>query len=284
VSSGSDCAWIDFIIMPPPPVTTAYAGPDAVSCGTAPYTTQGGATLYNIVNWMSSGSGYFDNQQSLDAVYHPSDADVNSGSVILGLTAYYSGGTQVTDEMELALTAEPVAFAGNDNAVATGSSYTLSDAVAENYTDILWTSNGDGAFDDATIMNPTYTPGSDDIINGEVTLSMMVIGEAPCGNMTDDMLLTVGINTGVIEQDGYNLALYPNPNNGTFNIELKGQNIQNVSITIYNILGDVIYWEDQITLEGAYSSQLSIEADPGLYFIRVEGENLLINQKITIRK
>lgn len=284
VSSGSDCAWIDFIIMPPPPVTTAYAGPDAVSCGTAPYTTQGGATLYNIVNWMSSGSGYFDNQQSLDAIYHPSDADVNSGSVMLGLTAYYSGGTQVTDEMELALTAEPVAFAGNDNAVATGSSYTLSDAVAENYTDILWTSNGDGTFDDATIMNPTYTPGSDDIINGEVTLSMMVIGEAPCGNMTDDMLLTVGINTGVIEQDGYNLALYPNPNNGTFNIELKGQNIQNVSITIYNILGDVIYREDQITLEGAYSSQLSIEADPGLYFIRVEGENLLINQKITIRK
>ncbi len=284
VGGGEDCGWIDFIIMPPPPVTTAFAGPDAVTCGTDPFETQGGATLYNIVNWSTTGSGWFENQQTVDAIYHPSEDDVTSGSVALTLTAYYAGGTQVADEMELTIMAPPVAFAGDDNSVNTGNAYTISDATAENYTELLWSTNGDGTFDDATMMNPTYTPGNNDISNGEVTLSLTATGELPCGEMTDDMLLTISINTGIVEKDGYQVSLFPNPNSGSFNLELKGTEQDNLSVRIYNTLGDAVYSAENISFEGKYDKVINLDVEPGMYYIRIEGENLLINEKIMIRK
>lgn len=41
-----------------------------------------------------------------------------------------------------------------------------------NQTSMEWTTSGDGAFDDATIINPVYTPGTQDIENGRVTLTL----------------------------------------------------------------------------------------------------------------
>ncbi|MCB2221348.1 MAG: T9SS type A sorting domain-containing protein [Bacteroidetes bacterium] len=284
VSTGSDRGWVDFIIMPPPPVTTAYAGPDAVSCGTDAFETQGGATLYNIVNWMSSGSGTFENQQSLEAVYHPSTQDVENGSVMLSLTAYYTGGTQIEDEMELTINQPPVAFAGEDHTVNPGNSYTISDASAENYTSVLWTTSGDGTFDDASLVNPSYTPGTNDITAGEVGLTMMAIGNLPCGEVEDDMLLTIGTTTGIIEKDGYQVALFPNPNSGKFTLELNGKQSESVSIHIYNALGDAVYTLENIELNGHYLNEFLLDVDPGMYYIRVEGQNILINEKIMIQK
>ena len=51
---------------------------------------------------------------------------------------------------------------------------------------ILWTSSGDGTFNDATIEDPIYTPGTADIAgtNTVVTLTMTV-SNAPCADATD---------------------------------------------------------------------------------------------------
>jgi hypothetical protein len=64
-------------------------------------------------------------------------------------------------------------------------------ASANNQASILWTTQGDGTFNNATIQNPVYTPGTADIANGSVTLSMQAIGQVGCGNQTDDILLTI---------------------------------------------------------------------------------------------
>lgn len=51
-----------------------------------------------------------------------------------------------------------------------------SSAEAENYESLMWTSNGDGSFDDETIEMATYTPGSEDIVNGIVQLTLTAVG------------------------------------------------------------------------------------------------------------
>ncbi|MCD4744861.1 MAG: T9SS type A sorting domain-containing protein [Bacteroidales bacterium] len=98
VSTGQDCAWIDYIVLPP--ATTAYAGIDDEICEGNPYTLSGKAEYYNLLNWTSSGTGTFENNGTLTPVYTPSIDDINAGHVTLTLTAFSEYG-QVSDDMIL---------------------------------------------------------------------------------------------------------------------------------------------------------------------------------------
>jgi hypothetical protein len=189
VSSGSDCGWIDYIVLPAPPMTTAYAGMDAIICEGDSHQCEGAATLYNAILWTTSGSGSFDDNQSLSPVYTPGTLDVENGSVVLTLTAYSPDNT-VTDNMTLTITGAPVANAGEDTSICSDAVYSLVNAAAENYVTVAWVTNGDGFFDDANLINPVYTPGAADLSAGTVTLGFTVTGSDPCGTATDEIILT----------------------------------------------------------------------------------------------
>ena len=186
VSSGSDCAWIDFIVLPAPPVTTAYAGPDDEVCAGSSYQTDGVATLYNLVNWTTSGTGTFDDSQTLEAVYSPSDEDLTNGSVVLTLTAY-SPDTEISDDMLLTIAAAPEAYAGEDMQACSEDPLGLTEAMATNATSVLWLTSGDGYFSDNQIVNPVYLPGDNDVQNGMVTLTFNVSGSNACDDAADDI-------------------------------------------------------------------------------------------------
>ena len=51
--------------------------------------------------------------------------------------------------------------------------------------EILWSTDGDGSFDDPTIEHPTYSFGDNDILNGTVTLAMTAIGGESDQELTD---------------------------------------------------------------------------------------------------
>ncbi|MBU2649533.1 MAG: gliding motility-associated C-terminal domain-containing protein [Bacteroidetes bacterium] len=92
----------------------------------------------------------------------------------------------------------PSAAAGPDDVIAEGMDYTLN-GNASYYNVILWTSSGDGTFDDPSILNATYTPSFQDISNGSVMLSLTASAQAPCpGDSTDSMLLTIASGTTAI--------------------------------------------------------------------------------------
>ena len=458
VSTGGDCAWVDFIVLPAPPMTTAYAGQDGNICEGDTYQCQGSATLYNVVNWTTSGTGTFDNSQTLNPVYTPTVYDIFLGTVTLTLTAYNDGGN-VADNMELNIHSAPVAFAGedavvcgdspfeiaeataenyvsvewmtagdgtfddihiinpvytpgsldieagsvnltfkvmgnspcgdamdeimlsytspatafagndnqicstdtyqiagaeasnytsvmwstagdgsfddntqmnplytpgvsdiaagsvtltltavandpcpeamagmvltieqaptvfagNDNEINSDETYTISDATAENYSTVSWSTSGDGSFDNMGIINPTYTPGANDILAKEVTLTFTVNGNDPCGSVTDNMVLAIN-ELGIGEINGYKLAVFPNPNNGHFTIDLSGNSNSEVSLKIFNELGGLVYEKQLISIKANFSEIIDLDVDQGIYYIRVEGNDVLINKKIIIRK
>ena len=55
---------------------------------------------------------------------------------------------------------------------------------ATDWISVEWTTSGDGTFDDPYILEPIYTPGSDDITNGNVVLTLTA--EDSEGSMADD--------------------------------------------------------------------------------------------------
>jgi hypothetical protein len=61
---------------------------------------------------------------------------------------------------------------------------------ANNYTELLWVTNGDGFFDDPTILNPVYTPGGSDITFGYVELCL-IASDGTKAEIEDCMAITI---------------------------------------------------------------------------------------------
>jgi len=81
------------------------------------------------------------------------------------------------------------AAAGDDATVCEGTAYQLN-GQASNYTSLLWETSGTGSFSDATILDPVYTPSSEDITMGAVVLSLTASNPA-VGDSTDYMTLSL---------------------------------------------------------------------------------------------
>jgi len=62
---------------------------------------------------------------------------------------------------------------------------------ANNYQFVKWYTSGDGTFDDVNILNPVYTHGGQDVMNGTVMLSMTAYGELEGDSIMDHMTLTI---------------------------------------------------------------------------------------------
>ncbi|TDO04094.1 Ig-like domain-containing protein [Sunxiuqinia elliptica] len=68
------------------------------------------------------------------------------------------------------------ADAGNPLTVCVDDPIVLTEASATEYSSLEWTSSGDGTFDDATLLNPSYTAGENDKQNGSVILTLTTQG------------------------------------------------------------------------------------------------------------
>ncbi len=195
---------------------TAAAGPDDETCEDNPYTLMGTATNQQSVQWTTSGDGSFDNAALLNATYTPGSSDITAGSVTLTLTAFAVSpcGEHGVDDMVLSVQALPTADAGIDTTTCEDASFTL-DGLATDQDSVLWSTGGDGSFDDPKLLNATYTPGSGDITSGSATLTLTAYAILPCGtNATDDMVLSIqllptanaGDDDGICEEETYTLA------------------------------------------------------------------------------
>ncbi|GAP44200.1 hypothetical protein TBC1_112366, partial [Lentimicrobium saccharophilum] len=174
---------------------TADAGVDATICEGSAYTlSTASATNATLVTWSSNGTGSFDNVNLVNATYTPSAADIINGSVILTMTVTSAAPCAGDiDQMTLTINPQAIVSAGDDATICESSTYTLTTATATDYTSLLWTSNGTGTFDDATLLAATYTPSAADIAAGSVTLTLTAQSAAPCVEASDDMVLTISL-------------------------------------------------------------------------------------------
>ncbi|MEA3477079.1 MAG: hypothetical protein U9R60_02780, partial [Bacteroidota bacterium] len=172
---------------------SALAGNDTIICEDASFYTQASSPNAGSVLWSTNGDGTFDNPNILEATYFPGITDLSNGSVELSLTAYSVAPCSSEDTDQLILSFQPLADAdaGTDDAVCEDGVYQLA-GIANNYNSLLWTTSGDGTFSNTGILNPEYTPGINDIINGSVTLTLTAYAISPCTvDSADDMELTI---------------------------------------------------------------------------------------------
>lgn len=129
--------------------------------------TRSGSTTETL--WNTSGDGLFENVNALSTDYTPGPNDLNTGSVDLIILSVGGGCITARDTVTATIRDEVVVDAGTDQIVCYGESASL-DGMFTGTSSILWTSLGDGTFDNPTSGLTTYNPGAEDLINQEVEL------------------------------------------------------------------------------------------------------------------
>jgi hypothetical protein len=120
---------------------------------------------------------------------------------------------EATDFIILHLTPNQVVDAGLNQTICDGSKVSLAGS-ATNSSSLKWTSSGDGTFSVPNSLTPDYIPGTSDLINGTVTLTLHAITDSNCPVVTDSTVITIkkkptadaGINVTVCEGSSYTLS------------------------------------------------------------------------------
>ena len=94
---------------------------------------------------------------------------------------------------------------------------------------------------------------------------------------------TVGIESIQANVVGFNV--YPNPNNGSFNLNLDGLSSDKVNIGIYNMVGKLVYQFEGTNSNGTLTKDIQLnDTSSGVYFIKVAAADQIITKKIIITK
>lgn len=82
------------------------AGEDATICNDSEFQAEGRCKSSAITMWQTSGDGFFDDTQKLQAIYSPGVQDISNGHATLTLILFPMGGSGsevISDEMNLRL-------------------------------------------------------------------------------------------------------------------------------------------------------------------------------------
>jgi hypothetical protein len=120
--------------------------------------------------------------------------------------------------------------------------------------------------------------------NGETTAtatnlsSAAAPGQTHTVTITDDSLCTAtataSIISGLIEAgiEG-DVSIYPNPNNGNFQLSLEGVNAGEYNLTVTNIIGQVVY-QNVVNVNGNYNGNVELSnMQNGIYFMEIANNN-----------
>ena len=108
---------------------------------------------------------------------------------------------------------QPVAKAGVPLSICSDTKVELSNSFASDYSSLLWTSSGDGTFDDPLALRTAYNPGPNDLIKGDVKLTLTAQGmssSTTCHLASSTLLATFMIAPKLIVHDPPEVCL-PQP-------------------------------------------------------------------------
>lgn len=102
-------------------------------------------------------------------------------------------GCDTIEQGEVEVFEMPTAIAGNPLSICSDMNVELSNSTATHYSSLLWTTSGDGYFEDPLILHSRYIVGTNDLIAGSVNLTLTAegLGNSPtCTPASSTLLVT----------------------------------------------------------------------------------------------
>jgi len=119
-------------------------------------------------------------------------------------------------------------------------------------------------------------------------VNLKVKGLNDCGESAFSELLAVNVaNTFGIDENetGLGIAVYPNPNNGNFLIELSTVKTAKAKVRLFTAAGEPAWGPVEVEFNHTLSVPVNIESlSEGIYLLQVETGMGISNRKILIKK
>lgn len=215
----------DQVVITIRPLAVAQAGPDQPICSGSTISLNGSVGGGATSGSWTGGSGTFNpDRNSLQAIYTPSPAEVNAGTVTLSLQTNDPDGacTAATDDILITINAAATVDAGIDQVICSGTPVTLAGSSGGGANSVTWT-GGNGTFTpDANTATATYTPTPAEIAAGTVTLTLTTDDPVgPCGAVSDAMVITIEKGV-VITTQPVNTGICANKGNAALSVAASG--------------------------------------------------------------
>ena len=194
-SQGDDKVYIDFITFPPMTRTVCVAGADQAICYDGTAELHASAVGYTSMNWSTNGDGSFDDATLMNTIYTPGTQDVENGEVTLTFSIVAEDGSTLSDDLVLTIYGETMIITESESYdICDNGSLDLSEAHIDivNAHQLAWATYGDGSFDNEYELETSYTPGEEDLANGQVTLILRVTSAFGCNSA--EALLNLNIH------------------------------------------------------------------------------------------
>lgn len=279
VASGSDCAWIDFVILPADRSLGVSAGPDINLCSDESAHLLGYAVNHTSVMWTSSGDGMFSDATMLEPVYTPGLQDFANGNVTLTLTAHKDSET-MTDDMTITFVEEPVATFVDEYNVFTIDPIEISVEIENLGSFSGWSTDGTGSFDNPYTRQTVYNPSEQDYEVGDIHLTFHYTG---CGYKEyEDSIHIHFSKDGVVTPEATKLSIHPNPTNDVINVSIDNVSSE-VQIVIYNAVGQMVYSMDE-NVENGLNTTINLNSlSTGTYILQVRSDGNVWTKKVIKR-
>ena len=257
---------------------TAYAGPDEHVCKESSIPLDAStAANFSTILWLTSGDGIFSDNTALHPVYSPGQSDIQAGSVSLIVTATSSSPLcpVAGDTLSLSILPLPVIHIGNDTSICGNRSIILN-ATISNPGNYLWTPGG------AT--TPIITVDSTNVGFHTQTYKVLVTDVNGC--LTSDSVSVTYMNcAGIEELKNVSFRLFPNPNSGTFVVEIRSSQKELLSIRILSNSGEEQFNLANFEVNGLVTKRIEIsKLSQGAYFFELTNGKETTIKKLIIQK
>ena len=103
-----------------------------------------------------------------------------------------------------------------------------------------------------------------------------------CGDVKMELVVDV-IVTGLEDFENIEVFnLYPNPNNGKFTLVLEGQNVDNLKLSLLNVLGQELYTEHLDYSGGSWTKTYDFDFASGTYVLQLRSGSKVMYKKVVV--
>ena len=223
-------------------------------------------------------------------------------AAVTGATSYYwtvptgvtiiSGGStnSITANYSLTAVSGIITVSGVNNC-GTGVSSTKAITVNPIPATPVITQHGDTLTSSASTGNQWYLDGV--IITGAIGQQhiavytgtyTVVVTTNGCSSAISNGILVLPVSVTDFELS-HSFDVYPNPNQGQFNIKVISSSPVQLNIEIYNNLGALLWSQEKVNINGTYITTVSLAAVPnGVYMVALRNMKTNIVRKVVIMK
>ncbi|HCY43168.1 MAG TPA: hypothetical protein DHV48_17840 [Prolixibacteraceae bacterium] len=117
----------------------------------------------------------------------------NAGVLKLKVIQQSLNNCETTNQGFIEVFEQPTVWAGNPLSICAAEKIYLTSSDANHYSSLLWTTSGDGYFDEPTALHTAYNSGPNDLITGSVKLTLTAFGKGnpnTCAPATSTLVAT----------------------------------------------------------------------------------------------